>query len=242
RFGRATVAPRLALDLARGIEIAFGPAFEFVDVREDEDRFVTVPQPGITENTFGQLVYGAAEAALTLQSIDHAPNPRQGFRWRTTADAHLNLEDRGDAYLTLASDLAFYASPSLTPQLTVAARAGGEHIAGTFPFFDAATLGGKDNLRGYRSTRFAGRTSAYQNLDVRVEVFDFGGYLGYGEAGVLGFLDNGRVWTDGEDSRTWHQGYGGGLWAHLFDAATLTATYALSPEARTFTLQLGFQF
>ena len=242
RLSRALVKPLLARSLGPGVTLRVGPTFEYTDVREDEGRFASQPQAGVSPNTFGRLLFGGAEAELEVKAIDDAVNPRQGFRFRSEVDLNAGLVESEDTYATLASSLTLYYSPSLSPQVTVAARAGAAHNVGAFPFFAAGTLGGSRNLRGYRSTRFAGRTSLYQNLDVRVGLLNFAGYLGYGRLGVLGFLDNGRVWTDGEASRVWHQGYGGGLWAHLFEAATLTGTVGFSEEDRTLTIELGFLF
>ena len=105
-----------------------------------------------------------------------------------------------------------------------------------------STLGGKENLRGYRSTRFAGRTSFYQNVDLRIELFTFSTYLAIGKAGILGFLDNGRVWTDGESSDVWHQGYGGGIWFEMFNAVVFSAAPGFSDDDTTFTFKFGFQY
>ena len=169
-------------------------------------------------------------------------NKVDGALWTNTADLKMGLRNSADTYSRLTSDVTVYLSPVLSPQVTLAARVGGAHIVGEFPFYASTTLGGKTNLRGHRSTRFAGRTSVYANVDLRIEVLDFAGYLVFGKAGVLGFFDTGRVWTDGESSRVWHRGYGGGLWFELFRAMVLNGTFGFSDDDQTFTLQLGFQY
>jgi outer membrane protein assembly factor BamA len=214
-------------------------------VREDPDRFISPDgelQPGISDNTFDKLPFGALEAGMALSTLDHPANPKQGFRLQGTAEANLGLRSGIDHYLKLASDLALYLSPRLHPQVTLAGRTGVAHNVGQFPFFAANTIGGKTNLRGWRSTRFAGRTSFYQNAELRLKLLNFSTYIAIGELGVLGFFDNGRVWTDGEESKVWHQGYGGGLWALLFESFTFTGTLGLSEEETTVTFQFGFQF
>ena len=120
----------------------------------------------------------------------------------------------------------------------------GNHVflGGTAPIAEGGALGGKSNLRGYRSTRFAGRSSFFTNFDLRLQLFNFAGYLAFGDIGVLGFFDNGRVWTDDEDSKLWHTGYGAGLWMGVFDSMVLTGTAGFSKDDETFTLGLGFQF
>ncbi len=241
RLSHAAVRPSLFHMLERGVSFRFGPVLEYTDVRETA-FFRPGLQPGITPDTFDQLVYGGLEAAIALGTVDYTINPRAGFEFESVIDVNSNLKNINHTFGSLASDFRLYLSPSIYPQVTVASRIGGAHNIGSFPFFASNTLGGSSNLRGYRSTRFAGRSSLYTNLDLRIEVMEFAGQLGYGEIGVLGFLDSGRVWTDGERSSVWHRGYGGGAWFHLFNALVLTGTYGLSREEQTLTIQMGFHF
>jgi len=88
------------------------------------------------------------------------------------------------------------------PGLTLATRFGGTANFGDYEFFQAATLGGLANLRGYGRTRFAGQQSAYNNTEVRVQLVRIRSYLLPATFGVLGFHDVGRVWAPGEGSRT----------------------------------------
>jgi outer membrane translocation and assembly module TamA len=152
------------------------------------------------------------------------------------------MNEASDNFISLTSDFAFYVTPPGQQVLTLAGRAGFGHNIGTFPFFHAHTLGQKRNLRGYRSTRFAGRTSFYQSFEMRAKLVNFSTYAAVGKLGLLGFIDNGRVWTDEEQSRSWHQGYGGGVWATFFDVFALAGTYGRSVEDSRFTVKLGFLF
>lgn len=239
---RLSVAPALERRLGEGVRLRVGPFVEFTDVRFDPDRFVGQPQSGISPRSFDDQWFAGLRTGLDVDTRDDPVNPKQGFTWTSRADLYGALHDAGDPYARLASTLAVYVSPSLSPQVTLAVRAGGAHNVGAFPFYGASTLGGRDNLRGFRGTRFAGRTSLYQNVDLRVKLFDLRSYLVLGEAGLVGFFDNGRVWADGEASNAWHQGYGGGVWLTLFDTAAIVATVDNSVEEHTFTLKLGFLY
>ncbi|MEM1095436.1 MAG: BamA/TamA family outer membrane protein [Bacteroidota bacterium] len=241
-FARAHVRPQALRELARGVSLRVGPALSFTDVREDQDRFVGTAQAGVSAGTFGRLLYAGLIAGLDVEAVDQEANPRQGFRWYTNMAMRTGLSKSADPYARATSTLAIYASLIAPRQVTAAARIGATHLVGSFPFFDAATLGGVSGLRGYRSTRFAGRSAAFQNLELRAEIVQLAGALGYGEIGVFAFFDNGRVWTDGEDSRRWHQGYGGGLWAFLFDATTLTVSYGHSVEGAVVTAGVGWAY
>ncbi len=240
RLTQFTLAPALERRSEIGTRIRLGPTFEYTDVGANIDRFVA--QAGIAESTFDTQMFTGLEAEVAFETLDDGANPKQGFAWRNVADVNVGISEDTDAYARVSSDLSVYLSPSLSPQLTFAARVGGAHNMGNFPFFSANTLGGKHNLRGYRGTRFAGRTSFYQNVEIRAHLFTFSTYATVGSLGVLGFLDNGRVWTDGEHSKVWHQGYGGGVWASLYNAAVLTGTFGFSEEDTTFTLAFGFLF
>lgn len=242
RFSRLLVNPTLQRSFEQGVAISFGPSFEITDPRFDEGRFIGQPQPGISRGSFDQLVFAGVNANLDVGTVDNALNPLQGFRFSSSVDLNAGVIETNDTYATIASALSIYMSPSLSPQVTLALRAGGAHNIGEFPFFASNTLGGNANLRGYRSTRFAGRSSLYQNIEARVELIDFSGYFGYGTLGLTGFLDNGRVWTDGESSRTWHQGYGGGLWISVFDQLFLNGQIGFSDEETNYAVGLGFMF
>ncbi|HEY5565377.1 MAG TPA: hypothetical protein VIL33_07275, partial [Rhodothermia bacterium] len=113
---------------------------------------------------------------------------------------------------------------------------------GTTPFYKANTLGGRHSLRGYRATRFAGQSSFFNNVDLRVKITDFSSYIAVGSMGILGFHDIGRVWVDGEDSSKWHPGFGGGVWFDLFGMTALVVTYEHSTEENIVRVQTGFQF
>ena len=241
RFSRFFVKPLLE-QAFEGLSLSIGPTFEITDVRLDEDRFIGQSQPGISDESFDQLMFAGVEANLDVRTVDNALNPLQGFRFQSSVDINAGVVETDDAYASFASSLSLYMSPSLSPQVTLALRVGGAHNVGDFPFFASNTLGGNANLRGYRSTRFAGRTSLYQNLEARIELIDFAGYFGYGTIGVVGFVDNGRVWTDGESSDTWHQGYGGGLWISVFDQVLLNNSVGFSGEETTYSVGLGFMF
>ncbi len=63
-----------------------------------------------------------------------------------------------------------------------------------------------------------------------------------GTLGVVGFFDVGRVWTDGESSRQWHTGYGGGIWYNIAGEILFRATVGISREDTTFLFGAGFFF
>lgn len=242
RFSEYRIAPGLRRTLQTGISLVIRPTFEVTNFREDQNRFITQPQAGIDENTFEDQWFGGLEVELNLKSIDDELNPKQGFGWTNAADINFGLQNTSATYSRLESNLSIFYSPVLSPQLTIATRFGVAHNIGDFPFFSSNTLGTRHNLRGYLNTRFAGRTSAYNNLEVRTKLFDMYNYIFGGEVGALGFVDSGRVWTDGESSDIWHHGYGGGLWISIYKRAVLNISVGFSEEGYYYTAGAGFFF
>ena len=65
------------------------------------------------------------------------------------------------------------------------------------------------------------------------------GYLLRGKIGLIGFVDQGRVWMPKETSDKWHVGYGGGLLISPFNKIAATIYYGISEDDRLFHIRLG---
>jgi hemolysin activation/secretion protein len=103
-------------------------------------------------------------------------------------------------------------------------------------------LGGRDNLRGWKSERFAGDAGAWGSAEVRFRLARLRGPLP-GEVGAYGLADVGRVWLDGESEGGWHGGVGGGLWLALVDRSnTVAVGFAHSREGTVIYAGLDFPY
>ena len=127
---------------------------------------------------------------------------------------------------------AAYLTPGGDKAPTLALRAGGKKVFGSYPYFEAAYLGGglggfgpatgDEPVRGLQRHRYAGDAAIYGNADLRIYVSRMNIILP-GTWGILGFGDVGRVYYSPESSDTWHTGYGGGLWFAWLDRANTSA-------------------
>ena len=67
--------------------------------------------------------------------------------------------------------------------------------------------------------------------------------LFFGEIGVIGLADAGRVVVDGESPGGWHTGYGGGVWVSPVGVSTtVSAVVAHSNENTRVYVHFGFPF
>jgi hypothetical protein len=160
--------------------------------------------------------------------------------------------DVKDTFGSVKGSAAAYLTPGSDRAPTLALRVGGEKAFGSYPYFEAAYLGGgsgrisatsgEDPLRGLQRQRYAGDASLYGSADLRLYVSRFRLFLP-GTWGLLAFGDVGRVYLKGEDSNKWHDGYGGGLWFAWLDRAnTVTASYGRSERHNAFYVRAGFAF
>ena len=85
------------------------------------------------------------------------------------------------------------------------------NIGDDFEFYQAASIGGIDGLRGFRNQRFTGKTSYYQNTDIRFSLKKKRTRLLPMAMGLFGGFDYGRVWMPEMSSGRWHTSYGGGF-------------------------------
>jgi len=127
-------------------------------------------------------------------------------------------------------------------QPTLALRVAGQRVWGTYPFYEAAYIGGATTVRGFVEHRFAGDAAVYGSAELRLSVAKFF-FLLPGEVGVFGLGDAGRVYLSGEASDRWHAAAGGGVWlAFLNRANTLSVAAAHGDEGTRIYARAGFAF
>jgi hemolysin activation/secretion protein len=139
----------------------------------------------------------------------------------------------GNGRATLSGYVPLGAKP------TLALRVGGERAFGSFPIQDAALLGGRFDLRGYRWDRYSGDTSLFGNAEVRAPLTRIT-LLVRGDLGAIALADIGRVWMDGASDGDWHHSFGGGLSFSSLSKA-VSVVWAHGEENRVY-LNLGLPF
>jgi hemolysin activation/secretion protein len=125
---------------------------------------------------------------------------------------------------------------------TLAIRAGGKKVWGTFPYQEAAFIGGNSTVRLGRQNRYAGDAALYAGVELRLFLSRFN-FILPGDFGVFGLGDVGRVFLEGESSDVWHAAAGGGIWFAFLDRAnTVSVALARSAERTGVYLKAGFGF
>ncbi|WP_425389434.1 metallophosphoesterase [Ekhidna sp.] len=217
------------------------PGFKSVEVKETANRFIT-EQP-TNENIFRENQYGRLVTGISFDSRDNKVLPKAGMTAMAEVEHLEALTDFSKNTTKINAEWAFYLTTRLPSRLVIANRLGMSHIINNeFDFFNASTLGGRSNLRGYRRTRFYGQSSLYHNLDLRLKIASFRSYIFPGQFGLLAFHDIGRVWVDGENSDEWHAGKGFGIWVSPLNTVVLNLNYAFGEDENLPTFSMNFFF
>jgi Omp85 superfamily domain/Calcineurin-like phosphoesterase len=233
------IYPSLRRLLGNNLSFSFGGTAEAVKIDNDLQRLVNTSNAEVRAGVFENLYFGGGEFQLNYFNADNPDNPTMGITLNATLGQKVNLEDTDRSFTYYAGHFGLYLGG---PKLVLASKVGAKHVAGEFEFYQAATLGARENLRGYRYERFTGQTAFYHQNDVRLRLFNVGNYILPFTLGVLAGYDYGRVWMDDEDSDAWHDSYGGGIWLSPFDLTVLTFSYFQSDDGPRFQFKGGFAF
>jgi hypothetical protein len=224
--------------LAPNLTFRLGPTVKYVST--DLDRVTLVSQ----SRPYGSATFGmvGGQAGMDLDTRNARTGATSGVRLLAGGSVYPRAWDVQSAFGEAHGEVSTYLTAKIPARPTLALRAGGSKVWGSYPFFEAAFVGGSSTVRGLREHRYVGDAAAWGNAELRL---DLGRYYVVlpGRWGLLGVADAGRVWLAGESSDTWHHGFGGGLWfAPLARNNTVSAVVARSEGRTGFYFRGGFMF
>ena len=206
------------------------------------------PKPGTLLDTLrlsyynNSLTFVNLSARIQADTRDAERLPTRGVFMKAEVSYLPKMFDNANTFYKLRGEARMYVTPIDLREMTVALRASGEKIWGTYPFFESAFLGGNESLRGFERQRFAGDASLLGGVEIRTRAAQIP-FLVPLWAGVSGFAETGRVFIDDEPSKLWHNAYGGGLWFSIVKPEYIVSfCLARSEDEFAFYTTLGFMF
>ena len=197
----------------------------------------------LLRDDFNRQVYAGIGLRYRMENVDHSGLPNRGIRFQLGLNYKDELQRDEFSFLQLKSQVSFYLPLYLSPKnTTLALRLGGSHNIGDYDFYDSNFIGGTEEFRGVRRNRFAGRSSFYNNIELRVDLFDFAKQILPTTMGLMVFNDNARVWNENENSSLWHQSLGAGIYLSPLNMLAINAFYSKSDDDNLFNLTFGFFF
>ena len=246
RYDQGDVAILIRNQVAEYVSVAYGPAFSYYSLKRNQNVGRFLYYPSINGLDSGSLYrhksYGGGHLLINIDNRNDEILPSRGVLWKTNFRFNRGFGKYTDNSSQLNTDFSMFISSNSPTKLVIAARFGAGWSYGNFEFFQAQYLGGTDNLRGFRRERFAGYKKMFNNLELRYQIKEVETYLFPGAIGILVFHDIGRVWMKNENSKTWHRGYGAGVWAAPAKRAVLTLSYTRSREGALPLATFGYQF
>lgn len=239
RTNQIILTPSIYREFAGKHAVEFGVSGQSMKVERTANRFITDSHDNDDDDLFDRKYYANGFAAYSFSTLDNTLYPRKGFRVVTRGDYTMS-PDEGKGFAKLLLETSGFLSAG---SLTLALRGGvATNLDDDFEFFQANTLGGNETLRGYRRDRYTGKTRLFGNSEIRCRLRHAQGYIFRGDYGLFAFFDDGRVWMPGENSETWHCGYGGGIFFLAYNRLPFTVAYAASKEEGMVVVKAGFLF
>lgn len=244
-LAQANLSAMAVKRFGRIFSFGFGPAYQYAEVDDAPNSILGEPfiNPALVKTDAKHIL--GAKFFTKLAYMDHPVHPSKGIQWNTQATYWNELNGSEVNFGRISSDLSLYYTPEWSFRMTIATRFGVSQNVGDFLFYHSNFLGGQDNLRGFRRSRFAGKGSAYQNTEIRLSLFNIRNVVLNGDLGLIGFVDHGRVWADDvQESNRWHRTYGPGAYLHFYERIVLSAHYGFTeqPEENFFMIRAGFLF
>jgi hypothetical protein len=244
RFEAYLFHPRAVFQLGDYNKLRLGARFYGVDLEESEGRFITdFENNGLDpKGLFDLKTYAGPEISFETETEPEIVSPKNGITFNLLYRYAVGVNSNSDNSSKLITNLAFRYTPVPYGRTTFAGRVGYEKAYGDYEFFQSSRLDGFNTLRGFRRFRFAGESSFYTQFDVRIELAQWRNYILPSTVGLIFFNDIGRVWFLGENSNTWHHGYGGGFFLIPYNRFALNLLFANSKEGLIPLVKLGFYF
>ena len=218
------------MPLRSELTVSLGPVLEWSNTPTESNRdfyIGSLDEPLYGTGTFGQI---GMRGEIEYDNRDNPAYATRGLLARVSAAAYPGVWDVESLFGNVDVEARTYLTAHMPTSPTLALRAGGKKVWGTYPFHESAFLGGPGRaglgqvdgpLRGFHKNRFAGDASLYGNAELRLALGRIN-LLVPGEFGVFGAADVGRVFFAGDpgDADDWHNGTGGGFWLSLLERRT----------------------
>ena len=223
----------------QGSKLSWLATFESNRVENTPNRFIGFV--GANSNMFDRKNFMGSEVNYRFKNYNDPAYPTLGMDFEITASWKLNADDVKQSFGYVKPSISFIHQLTKNERLVLANKTKA-HIMFSkyFEFYQGATLGADDGLRGYRFQRFTGNTAFYNSMDVRYNFRKLKSGFAPMNLGFYTGFDIGRVWLQDESSKKWHNSYGGGLWLKVAEMATANLGVFSSTEDTRISFGLGF--
>ena len=247
RYNLYTVSAGLRWRNPNGLSVVLAPTYQHYSIDSSDNRSRLLGTPLLTNSYDSATLYERRSHAglafnVGLYKVKGQIIPRAGYKLSLNFQALGGLNNVSENFAQIIPEVAGYLPLNKKQTIVLADRFGGGISLGKPAFYQSVFLGGHENLLGFRQYRFAGEHMLYNNLELRMKLTNFTGYIIPGEFGLVGFYDAGRVWVKDEDSKIWHHGTGAGLYFAPARLAVFSLVAGYSKEGWYPYITFGFRY
>ena len=237
-----SAAPSFFKTMQNGGFLEVQAQFESIGVENSEGRFIN--EPGVVPSyIFDHRKYAGVSAQYKFENYDNASLPGLGMTFSILGGWKTSVEDTNLNFPYAEGLLSFTHKITGDDRLVLATTFKAKTIFNNkFEFYQAAMLGGDNDLRGYRRERFTGKDSFLQSTDLRYTLGKLKNSFLPVKYGLYAGFDYGRVWVDNDNSKKWHNSAGGGFFLNTVDALTAKVSYFKGSDRGRVVFGLMFGF
>ncbi|SNR38519.1 metallophosphoesterase [Lutibacter flavus] len=239
RLSTYAIAPSLKWNGRLGAMFKIGTTIESIEVEASADRFIN----SLPYTLDKRKNFIGVKTSYLYENYDNNVFPTLGMSFSIDTGWKTNFKNKNENHIYVTPSLGINYKLIASGKIIFATILKGNVIIGNnFEFYNAASIGGLDGLRGYRNQRFVGDKSFYQNTDIRFNLRNVKTELIPLKFGLFTGFDYGRVWLKNENSSDWKTSYGGGFWLVGAELINLNLSIFKSKEGTYFKFGLGFGF
>jgi hypothetical protein len=229
-------------------EFHIGLNYESINLKNIEDRFINlVPSTIVGQGETNSFI--GVEAHYLFHHNDNPAFPTLGMQAELETGFKSNI-DNSNAFGYIIPTLGFDYKLSADGKLVFATVSKAHLTIGDeFEFYQAASLGTNEGLRGFRDERFTGKNSFYQSSDLRFNLRKRNTSILPIETGIYAGFDVGRVWVGNDlvidpsfNQDRWNTSIGAGFFVNGADKLTGNISLFSSDDGLLFSFGIGFGF
>jgi hypothetical protein len=219
-----------------GGNFKIGLNYQSIDIEKTAGRYIA------TTTLANKNTFWGAEAHYNFENQDNKAFPTLGMKADFKIGYTSNAKNNANFSYFIPS-LSFDYKLISSGQLVFATKVKGHlNFGNGFEFYQAASIGANDGLRGYRNQRFTGKNSFYQKSDIRLNLRKIKTGLLPLHIGLYTGFDYGRVWLENDIPTTWNSSFGGGVFINGADMISANIGVFKGKENTRISFSLGFNF
>ncbi|MBL4644072.1 MAG: metallophosphoesterase [Flavobacteriaceae bacterium] len=236
KLRKNSIAPYFIWRGKLGGNFKIGASYESIEVDNTNGRYIA------TSSLTNKNTFLGAEAHYNFENQDNKAFPTLGMKVDITVGYKSNTESN-TSFGYLIPALSFNYKLVTNGQLVLATKIKSHlNFGNGFEFYQGASIGAHDGLRGYRNQRFTGKNSFYQSTDIRLNLRKIKTGLLPLHIGIYGGYDYGRVWLEHDLTNNWNSSFGGGVFLNAADMISANLGVFKGDEYARVAFSLGFSF